>query len=266
MVRQMRTKEESSPYRRPGFLLGAAVVGIIVVMGIAVAISSALRPDPATAPPVAPTPTAPTSSTDPGEDQNGPPGEQTDPDASVCGLPGFVQTGTLTAPPEGSSWRLAGRTAVPYSDQAGPGEFDPTTGMGTCFAHTPEGAVTATATIMATTLKADTVLQATEYFVVPGPGKDAAVARIQEQLAAGEVPDEEATSVQVAGFRVLSYNSDRATIELAFDYATGGTGAFRYELEWIDGDWRYRVADDGGMLGSAQQVDDMTNYVEWRGI
>jgi hypothetical protein len=84
--------EQQSPFTRPGFVAATVVIALIVVLGLVIVIVNMTRDDPDPAPPTStsaePTTAAPTS--EPPEAAGG---------ASVCGLPGEVLEGTLSAAP-----------------------------------------------------------------------------------------------------------------------------------------------------------------------
>ncbi len=128
--------EQQSPFTRPGFVAATVVIALIVVLGLVIVIVNMTRDDPDPAPPTStsaePTTAAPTS--EPPEAAGG---------ASVCGLPGEVLEGTLSAAPA-AEWAFQDTTAYPTSPEFGPGETN-ADGVRYCFQHSPEGAVFAAA-------------------------------------------------------------------------------------------------------------------------
>ena len=72
--------------------------------------------------------------------------------------------------------------------------------------------------------------------------------------------------MEVAGFRLLSYAEDKATVEvvLAADdgteqvYTTTAT-----DMVWHNGDWHFALQDDGTGGPVSGRVSDLSGYVEW---
>lgn len=245
----MSNSTKNPPLRRPGFVASAAVVGIIALLGMGLAISNlwaARETAPASSPPtvVAASPsmaatTAPSSTT---------------PQASLCGLRGYASVGTVSKAPV-ATWTLVGTTAAPKSD-AGPGLVE-SDGYRHCFAHTPEGALLAGANFLAMSSKPDLAQRVAKGSVAPGPGRDRA---LETPTSSGG-----GTRFQTMGFRVLSYNGDRASIDIAFRTSNGAYAAIVWELVWTGGDWKFRLTDSGELVTQPVQLRDLSGYVPWSG-
>lgn len=239
------TNNETSPLRRPGFVVSAVVVGIIVLLGVGLAVSNlwTARPPQATA---APTPVvAPTSGRATTEG----------PAPSVCGLPGYETSGTLAKAPQ-ATWTLVGTTAAPRNATAGPGRTDDQ-GYRSCYAHTVEGAVFAGANFLAMSSKPDLAKKVAEGSVVPGPGRDRALAAPTNSGGG--------TRIQTMGFRVLSYTGERASVDIAFRTSNGAYAGIVWELVWSEGDWKFRLTDSGELVSQPVQLRDLGGYVPWSG-
>ncbi|WP_156887615.1 hypothetical protein [Propionicicella superfundia] len=176
---------------------------------------------------------------------------------SVCGLPGYVASGTVTSPPV-VDWQYVGVTAAPHSATAGPGRVEPD-GFRYCYAHTPEGAILATANLLAVT--SDLVRfreRLVDRTLVPGPGAEV----VRKNTGSNQDQD---TSVRVAGFRLLSYSADKATVDLVARIASQGAYvSFPFDLQWVEGDWRVVVRDDGSFPYKPTQVYGLVGYVLWQ--
>ncbi|MFG2882155.1 hypothetical protein ACGFYV_07485 [Streptomyces sp. NPDC048297] len=163
------------------------------------------------------------------------------------------------APPKDFSWKADGTGLVPVSKTAGPLKFDGP--VWSCYAHTPMGAVLAAQAI-------------TDHFnypgwrtvvdrqVVPGAGRDALIAS-----RAGE--EDKPTSGQAdpggyAGFTVLSYNRQEATVMILVRGPNAGTyGAASMTVRWQDGDWKVVPDTDGTIYSGTSQVSGTNGFVTW---
>lgn len=180
-----------------------------------------------------------------------------DGDKSVCGLDSVEESGTVTVAPK-TTWTLLGSAAVPAVDQAGPGEVEDD-GFRSCFARTPTGALVAAGNLAGMGSVSALESQMVDKSVVPGPGRDAALA----QPSGG---DGDTTGVQIAGFRVLRYDGEQADIDIALRVASSGAlASFVYNLQWDDGDWKLRVADTGDMLSQVAPIPSLAGYTPWAG-
>ncbi|MFF2832352.1 hypothetical protein ACFVSK_11375 [Cellulosimicrobium cellulans] len=242
---------EQNPFTRPGFIAAAVVVALVVVLGIVIAIVNATRsgdPDPAPEP-SAPSPTtsaAPTS--EPSDVAGG---------ASVCGLEGEELSGTLSTAPA-ADWAYQGTTAYPTSSEFGPGETTPD-GVRYCFQHSPTGALFAAANAVVQGTDPSTVLAWLTAFVAEGP--------VREELlssSAGSTGTEGAR-VQIAGFRVLAYEEDSATVDIAVRGSSAGQSvnlSMVYRLVWEAGDWKLQVDDPATPIDVAT-IPDLAGYITW---
>lgn len=243
---------EKSPWARPGFIAAAAVVALLVVLGLILAVTGGSNGD-AKGGEANPAPTPPAASS--GQD------------ASVCGLAGGDQTIPKAAPT--ATWKLRGTVAVPSA----PSTFGPHTvaaGIPSCFAHSPTGALFATTNIYAALSVAshgsDTKqIAALKAMAAPGPGRDAATSR-----RGGQRPSADSSAgVQVAGFNVVRYEPASAVIDLAFRVDRPGATGFVHAtstLRWDQGDWKIVLSQDGRPFDSLQQIPDLGGYMPWSGV
>ncbi|MWV51589.1 hypothetical protein GRS96_20195 (plasmid) [Rathayibacter sp. VKM Ac-2803] len=242
----MSNAETRTPFTRKGFIFGAVLVGVLVLAGILIAFTSLGRGGGSTASSAAPS--TPEPSATPTVDSAA---------ASVCGLAGYEESGTLSAAPD-TEWTIVGTMAAPGRGDVGPGVTGDD-GVRSCYAHTVEGALFATANLWAMGSNASLSRAVTEQLVVPGPGRDAA-------LATEYGTSNNGVSVQIAGFKVLSYTGDRATIDTAFTLNNGTLSSGAQELQWSDGDWKVVLTDDGQPSYRPVALQSLGGYVIWGGV
>jgi hypothetical protein len=227
----------------PRFVVSAVVVALLAAVGLALALwpgdGPAASLSPVTAPPASSLPAG---------------------SGSVCGLDA---TGgrTLTRAPK-VAWAPIGATDAPSSAEHGPGRIDGTTRVRSCYSHTPEGALLAAVNLLASSADPELLLETTRQQTVDSPGKKVALAQIQQRIEDGGpgIP------MEVAGFRLLSYSQEEATVEVVMSFDDGEnlthvtTGA---DLVWQGGDWKFVLADDGTGGPVSGKVSDLSRYVLW---
>lgn len=234
-----------SPFARPGFLVSAALIALIVVLGVIVAIRVA-GDNSTSPPPTSPSP-APTSSI---------PSASNDPAASVCGIPAGTGTDELTTPPA-VTWAFQGTIAYPFSPEFGAGKTA-TEGYRYCFQHSAAGAVVMAANSIAQ--GSDPKLGDSWAEYVLGPG------RYRDQLSneMGTATGAEGTRLKVAGFRVLAYTGMSARVDLGVQVSGQNqslTMSVVYELVWDDGDWK--ISADVERPVDTATIPDLSGYVPW---
>jgi len=239
----MNDSEPRNPFTTKGFIVGAAVVGALALAGIVLGVTSL---DAGGGGNTAATPGTSTPSSNISADAE-----------SVCGLPGYDETGTLAAAPT-TEWTIVGTMAAPNSDTAGPGVTDDD-GVRRCYAHTVDGALFAVANLWAMGSNARLSDPVIEKLTVPGPGRDAALARDVAQSNTG-------LSAQITGFKTLSYNGDSATIDIAFRLNDGTLASIATDVAWSDGDWKMQLTDDGQSAYNPVLLQSLGGYVPWAGV
>lgn len=183
------------------------------------------------------------------------PAEAVSGNASLCGLRGLSDSGTLAATPE-ADWRYQGTTAYPVSRVHGPGRTAPEE-FRYCFQHTPEGALFAAANAV---VQGDGAIadEWIEYALAEGPHRS-------KLVAFDGSPSEKAdTRSNIVGFRILHYAAATARVDVAVRLSVPeGTvlGSAVYELVWADGDWKIST-DSPEPIGVAL-IPDLIGYVPW---
>lgn len=241
----MSDAEPRNPSTKRGFVFGAIIIGALAAAAILLAFTSVRGGGGQSSTVAASTPAATaTSTTDPAE-------------ASVCGLPGFEESGTLTAAPE-TEWDIVGIMAAPRSTKAGPGVTD-ADGVRSCYAHTPTGALFAVANSWAMGSDARLAPLAIAANTAPGPGRDAAMAAASTRSNGG-------LSAQIAGYKVLSYSGTEATIDTAFTLTNGTLMSFASTMKWVEGDWKAELTDDGQPTFRPVVLQSLGGYTAWSGL
>ncbi|RFA17744.1 hypothetical protein [Subtercola boreus] len=241
----MSDAEPRNPFTRRGFIFGAITVGALAAAAILLAFTSTGGGGSQGNAVAAPTSVVTVTATaDPAT-------------ASVCGLAGFEAAGTLTAAPE-TKWSIVGIMAAPNSKAAGPGVTD-ADGVRSCYAHTPTGALFAVANSWAMGSDARLAPLAVAANTAPGPGRDAAMAAQNTRSNSG-------VSVQIAGFKVLSYSEAEATIDTAFTLNNGTLMSFASTMKWVEGDWKAELTDDGQPPFRPVVLQSLGGYNAWSGL
>jgi len=229
------TADDKSPWMQPGFIAAAAIVTVLVVLGVIIALTGGSGGD-------APLPAA----------QPPAPGRTTA--SRPCDLEDVGQD-VPTTPPR-ARWELVGKMIAPTAPTSyGPGQV--ANGFRTCFQRSPTGALYAAVSFWAT-LTAKTDAETYRRLAVDSPARARAIAAARGQRSP------QLDGLQVAGFAFSSYARDRAVVRLAFRVEDGGLVSADTPLVWKDGDWRYEVPLDQGR-GSVAQVPDLGGFIAWKG-
>lgn len=239
-----------NPWTRPGVLIAAAFLVVAVVLGIVV-VTRTGPATPAATPTVATTTTSaeaatPTASTTP---------STTASTATSPGAGGGDQELPRTAPPV--SWVTVKTLALPVSATAGPQVNTDTVMSG--YAHTPIGALIATADTSARYSIVDDWRQATLASVADTPGR---TAFLQQRAAYGRVTPTPGQLTQIAGFNVVSYTSDRAVVQLARAAGDGSLTVTTDTAVWRDGDWKL-LLPDSGTTPPAADLQSLQGFIPW---
>ena len=236
-----------------------ALVGVLIVIGTRD--TTAVAGGPATAPTTAPGAVSAVPAP-PG------PGDTTPAAPAADGRPaGCATTGTdQTIPgdtPKGVTWTLNKGMALPSSAADGPA-LRGDAGVGYCYSRTPVGAVIAASNIGRGTGTGQELQDAQfKYSIVPS---DLASQAAAVPIAAD---DPAATSgVQLAGFRVISYTQDSASVALALS-TTSRPGTFlvgTLAMQWFEGDWRAVMQPGPSVLSTTTTTSSLDGYVPWSGV
>jgi len=232
-------------FRRVGLAGVAVAVAVLVAVVLAIAVATNGRDDDPDATPTSSPSASPSVDTA---------------DASVCGLDGFEETDTLDRAPE-TEWELVGTVAAPTDPlKTGPGIEEE--GFRRCFERTAEGALFAAVNWFALSSDARNLSRLAEL-VEPGRGREAAIA-----AASSSTLNPSETRLQVAGFRINTYDGSEAVVDLAWTVTSEDNSlvSFPTALRWSEGDWKIVLTDEGLFPYAAAPISNLGGYTPWRGI
>ena len=252
---QDTNEPQGSPFSRPAFVVAGVLVLAIVLLGIIVAVRVSMNTEANNAA-AQPPPTPPISSAATPTEA---PSTPSDPAASLCGLPGTAGGGTVTSAPP-AAWEYEDTTAYPTSREFGPGKTA-SENYRYCFQHSPTGAIFATANAVAQGTSSDVAkIEAwADYFVSDGTGREKLLSQLNE-------PRSDTTGIRmtVVGFKVLSYGTDTARVDLAVETSGSAQTVYAsavYELIWQEGDWK--LNSDAAAPFDFGTVPNVNGYVPW---
>ncbi len=266
--RRARRDRENSGGPSPAWIGSAVLLGLVAVALVIVLIHAAVSRKPGTATAATP-PSAPSGSTaqaggaaSPG---GSPPATAAGADQAGrpagCSTTGADQT-TPTSPPTGVTWSLTAGFAVPSSTGDGP-KLHGAGGVGYCYSHTPLGALLAASNLGRGTGtpqdKQDAVLSLS---VVPNEYS----AQVAKTPATPD--DQSGAGVQLAGFRIISYSPDQASIALAASVA-GRTDSYpqlTVAMQWYAGDWRAVPQPGPTLVVTGSSAPSLAGFVPWSGV
>ncbi len=235
----------------PRFLMSAVAVLLLIIVGIILFIWIGNDDNSEAAPPdqtqtATPTPSASLVSSD----------------ESVCGLDATGGT-TLTSAPGDVEWEFIGGIAAPKSAEHGPGIVDEQTGVRSCYSHTPEGALMTVTGMLAASGDTELLLETTRALVLDGVGKQSTLEGLEQRLSTGGTST---VPIEVAGFRLLSYSADRATVEVVLAGDSGDGKVYQTtsaNIVWQDGDWHFELKEDGSGGPVEGQISNLSGYIPW---
>jgi hypothetical protein len=231
--------DQRSPWVSRGFVFGAALVGLVVVLAVVLVATRQGAPAHARAA------RGPGS----GAVQTVTPVET----GSECGLPAGSQT-VPSSPPAVVSWGLVGSMAAPSSQSVGPGRI--VGGFRRCFAHSPTGALFSAVNFWAAgTAYAPSRVYA--QLAADTPSRARAV-----RFSAGDDSRlSDGGQVQLAGFEFNSYSPNDADLSIVLQSTGGQLVTIACTMLWQQGDWRYEIPPSGAP--AAGQIQSLDGYVAW---
>lgn len=251
----MTANDNPSPFKRPGFLIAAAVVVLLIVAAIALGVGNLIGTNSEEGPTPSPTATAaePTT-TAPNETETTQPTDAAESD-SICGLDGKVLEGRLDEGPK-AEWAYSGVYAYPTSKEYGPGLNDP---VRHCFQHSPEGAVLMVANAIIPQPDETTRQAWLDHVLAPGPYEQ----EIRESSSSADSAADSDVRLEIRGFRLLEYTGDTAVVDIAVRGSAQGESVFLsgvYSLVWHEGDWK--ISGDKPWQPPSQ-IPDLAGYTSW---
>ncbi|VXB63741.1 hypothetical protein [Pseudoclavibacter sp. 8L] len=262
--RRSAQRRKASSGSRPGFIVAALGVALLVVAGVVVSIQAAFGGD------------ASGGDMTVGDGQRaaapagaahaGPEHEVGDADTiatvspSSCGLRGPEQTSPLPADrqlliaPE-TSWRGIDVNLAPSSPEAGPAAMHEG-GFGYCFQRSADGALFAAANFLVQSNTPALRAPLLDYALAAGQHRDS--------LLASSGAEGSGVRLQIVGYRMLAFDGDTARVDVAQRVSVDGASSFIaavVDLVWIDGDWR--IPSDEPAPVRLQSLGDVGGYVRW---
>ncbi|MFG1997277.1 hypothetical protein ACGFJ7_45585 [Actinoplanes sp. NPDC048988] len=159
-------------------------------------------------------------------------------------------------PPEDITWRQLNGAPVPLSTSAGPRRTHGS--MLWCFAHTPTGAIMA-AHVIPRQLSGTDWRTIVDQQVVPSTGRELFVAMRSSIVD----PPVRNTTSSIAGFSLLFYSGEAATIRLLIRAGAIGYAATDYRMAWSGGDWKIEPAETGNLYSPLTPVADPAGFILW---
>ncbi|GAA2836539.1 hypothetical protein [Kribbella solani] len=268
--------ENGSFWQQRGFIAAVIVVGAVVVCGVvwvlagrtgqpgaqpstspSVVVPSGQPTREPSVPPATPT-ELPSSSNSSRPTPPPPPNNST----GGCNNPKPDQAIPRLLAPPAVSWTFEGDILIPLQAAGGPATTS-STGVRSCFAHSPTGAVLAAMVMLGQVSNQQIGIEVLETRTMPGPGRAKAIAGLKQEMATPQAQ----VNVQFAGFKVLDYTPGRALIQIAAELENKGIGALPITMVWSHGDWRVQLQEDGSFNGqvSPDILSGLNGYVRFSG-
>ncbi|TCO24625.1 hypothetical protein EV652_108157 [Kribbella steppae] len=260
-------------WQERGFIASAIVVGAVVVC-LLVWFFARDTGTPTTQPTTSPTAVVPTEQ--PTDEPSVPPATPTDeptststptpsgpptPGSGGCKLKNPNQKIPRVAP-TAVSWQFEADMLIPLQQEGGPAVMD-RTGVRSCFAHSPTGAVLAAMVTLGQIRNPALTDDVLATRIAPGPGRNLAIS----EARVSRTPRNEGDVAQFTAFKVIDYTTDRAIVYIAVQLDDRKVAALPVTLTWLRGDWKVVLQEDGSFNGSVQPdlLQSLDGYVGFRG-
>jgi hypothetical protein len=264
--------EGTSFWQERGFVAAAIVVGAVVVC-VLVWVFARDPGTPATQPPASPSVVGPTEQQPTGE-PSVPPATPTEEPTSTRTPSGPPTPGVggcklrnpdqriPRAAPSAVSWQFEADMLIPLQQQGGPAVTD-RSGVRSCFAHSPTGAVLAAMVVLGQIRNPDLTADVLATRIAPGPGRT----RAMRETRVSTTPRNEGQVTQFTGFKVFDYQPDRAILAIAVQLGDAQLAALPVTMVWSQGDWKAVLQEDGSFNGQVAPdvLASLDGYVRFRG-
>ena len=246
---QKSNEGSGSPFSSPWFIAAAVFLVVVLALGAWVVGGRAGGSSPA---PSATHPPAAASAAGTGAASAG-----SDPAASACGLAAGDQQVPVQAP-VGRTHTIAPGLDIPVVDGVGP---DMRSGISRCFAHSPTGAVLASANWMKWFSSEQRLPEVITALMAEGPDRD----RLARQVDDGW-DGSTSSPLKINGFKVDVRGPDEVVVTLAVRTGRSsdeGLVSWPVLLRWEKGDWKV-VAPASNSWGQ-EPVDSVAQggFTEW---
>lgn len=248
-------KASSNRWTKPGFVIATTLLGIVAMLGVVAVVRSAGdRGESAAGATAARSPTAAPDRT--GTDPTPSPEQPAVSGDSICGLADAAADPAEFEAPD-ADWKYDGAVAYPSRRDYGPGRTSPA-GFRYCFQHSARGALFSAAGSMAfNNTGAEASGAWSRYMQAEGPYRDS-------QLDDEYVPADPSVRSRTIGYRLLSYDHDRAKVDLAVRVSSpqqSVTTSVLLDLVWQRGDWRF--SSDVAESVQVARLVDLSGYTAW---
>lgn len=258
MLNSGRSRGGSGEWEQPfwqtrGWVLSAGFLLVLIILAVFQMVTSGGGEPAKTS--ADPTPSA--SATSGGKDKSKGGGSGSDARPAGCRTDDSDQAKPTKVPTD-FRWKADGTGLVPVSRTAGPLKYDGP--VWSCYAHTPMGAVLA-AQAITDHLSYPGWRKVAERQIVPGDGRDALIASRSQE-------DDKPTSGKAdaggyAGFTVLAYDKEKATVMLLLRGPNTSYGSASVSVQWQGGDWKVAPDPDGTIYSGMAEVSDTKGFTTW---
>lgn len=263
--------EATGFWQERGFVASAIVVGAVVVC-LLIWFFARDTGTPTTQPTSSPTVVVPTEQAT--DEPSVPPATPTDeptstptrsgpptPGVGGCKLKNPDQR-TPRVAPSAVSWQFEAGMLIPLQQEGGPAVTD-RTGVHSCFAHSPTGAVLAAMVLLGQIRNPDLTDDVLATRIAPGPGRNRAIS----EARVSRTPRNEGDEAQFTGFKVIDYLPGRAIISIAVQIDDSKVASLPVTMAWLRGDWKAVLKEDGSFNGEVAPdlLQSLDGYVRFRG-
>ena len=247
--RQKSNGSGGSPFSSPWFI-GAAVF-VVVVLALGAWVVGSRAGGGSSAPSATPTPAAASAAA------TGAASAGSDPAASACGLAAGDQQVPVQAP-VGRTDTVAPGLGIPVVDGVGPGIRS---GISRCFAHSPTGALLASANWMKWFSSQQRLPEVITTLMAEGQDRDRLARQVDDSWDGST-----SSPLTINGFKVDVRSSDEVVVTLAVSTGRSsdeGLVSWPVLLRWEKGDWKV-VAPANNSWGQ-ESVDSVAQggFTEW---
>lgn len=251
---QKSNEGSGSPFSSPWFIAAAVFLVVVLALGAWVVGGRVVSGDRAGGGSPAPSAVQPPAASAAGSVAAS---AGSDPAASACGLAAGDQQVPVQAP-VGDITTIAPGVGVPVVDGAGPGIR---TGISRCFAHSPTGAVLASANWMKWFSSEQRLPEVITALMAEGQDRDRLARQVDDSWDGST-----SSPVKIAGFKVDVRSSDEVVVTLAVSTGRSsdeGLVSWPVLLRWEKGDWKV-VAPASNSWGQ-EPVDSVAQggFTEW---
>jgi hypothetical protein len=235
--------DRRNPWTRPGYITAATFLGALVILAIILIATSGGGTTHTTQTQASNPTSTTTTSTAPATTTS------TTANPTACTLAAGKQSTPSTSPPPGTSWTQVGSMSTPQAPSTLGPQHD-ASGYGTCFAHSPSGALLAAFNFWAQ----GTAHPSGEVYRHLAINVPSAALNTTTRL-------DDQGPVQFAAYKYQSYTPSTASVIVVIKGNQGGLEGLGTTMQWTGTDWRYAFPGNG--VPALERLSDLTGYVQW---